>query len=316
MFSLHDIWTDHLMILTDLEPDDLIALLLIKDKLAQAKSIMFVVGEGNAMLKAARMSVYVEMLELSNCSVIRGCSSDKEFEADGLELFSPEYIAHVRSRKDEYKVDFTKILTFLKEKKPFVLSLKPPRELIHLWKEDPTVFHGIVMAGYMSFNIRCLFQQHSHELVAEFLHSFQRVFFYETFLATGEKNSVDTVRSLPRCVKKQIQLWNRHIQQECVETLNNCNLSAVVRERNLKIIQNIEACPNQFVNADSGLVLSLLLNVQDQIVGKVKFHETNHYSMVNPTETGNIVFFCPEKEQDKNALWNKQLAFLQHFQFE
>jgi hypothetical protein len=65
--------------------------------------------------------------------------------------------------------------------------LKPSRELFEIQKDYPGICKQIILAGYMSFNIRSLFKIFSKEDIVNFLHGFKLVIYYETFLATGEK---------------------------------------------------------------------------------------------------------------------------------
>jgi hypothetical protein len=298
-----------IIITTDLEPDDLVALHILKDYLPDVP-LLFLVGEGNAYIKYMRMKVYAELLGLTNYKIIQGESSDKDFKYDGYDVFNKEIIPYLRAQKNPEQNNY-ELLEFIKLYKPVIISLKPPRELYALYLKDGKLFNEIDIIGYMSFNIRCMLVSGDFDVI-KFFESFKTVIYYESFLATGEENSINLGASvdetssgfpfdkLPSYIIKLMQLWNKDISTYCQNYIKDFldkddEQSKEKIRRNTKTINNIKETNGvQFVNADCGLIASLLMDDVSQhcYYGFLKY-DKNNYSVPIKNDKGNFIFVDP-----------------------
>jgi hypothetical protein len=112
---------------------------------------------------------------------------------------------------------------------------------------------------YGSFNVRSLLQGQD-DLAIEFesmFGRFARFLYYENFPAASPEYVQDP--SLTEQIGKiamvedYLRWWNTRIYQECQGDGD---------EWSQKIMASIDACPLQFVNADTGLVMSLLMSIE------------------------------------------------------
>lgn len=255
------------LILTDLETDDLAAICLLSEFKRNSK-IMFVVGEGSSSIKVHRMEFYIEKLGFSKAKVIQGYSSKKKFPYDGLDVMTEDERNDIMDIDKDKKEIKEEIAEFIKKEEPFIISLKPPRELIELWDEGFDM-SKYILAGYMSFNLRCLMREWKPNLV-NFLTSFRTCYFFETkYSVGGSTYSAITEKDfdfaiLPRIVINLMYHWNKHQDELCDENIKK--LSEKSDEgSNQRLHRNkatkkqvVDNNYKQFVNADTGLILSLL----------------------------------------------------------
>lgn len=300
-----------ILALTDLETDDVITLEILAKYITMY--IYFLVGEGNANMKYFRMMNYKELFGFKG-TVLHGYGSEKDFTFDGEDIFNKSTCEQIRKIPDSDNNDILDCLKALIELNDLViLCLKPPRELIELWKRDKTIFNNIVLIGYMSFNIRSLFKTYSHEEVTEFLESFKQVIYYETFLAIGDNNSINKSSSfpfdkLPQFIIDLMHQWNADLYDYCKKRLQDPEATPEMKERNQKIIDDIDKSNgDQFVNADTGLVASLLMNLKetDTYTGKLSFNKKG-YTVPIKDPNGKFIFINPI---DKNEFLQRQMEF-------
>jgi len=293
------------LVFTDLETDDMVALYVLAKRFGKSKKFkfMFVVGEGDSRIKAIRMNKYVKKLGFENAEVVQGYSSNKNFTYDGKDVMTEEEFAILFNKAEEYdkEGEKKKIYEFLLNESPFIISIKPPRELMEMFKNGHPmyrrVFKRCIFAGYMSFNLRCLMNEYKPDLV-NFLKAFKICFFYESHYAVGSDNIITgkdfSFEKLPELIKRVMTDWNRHMIVDCKETIEECcsqtieefyskpieKLSTYTIEelyesieydesmnerekermkRNVKkLFQILKNDYKQFVNADGGLLISLL----------------------------------------------------------
>jgi hypothetical protein len=263
-----------LLVMTDLETDDVIAIYLLSRRFRNTK-IMFLVGEGCAYIKKLRMESYIKTLGFTNAEVVRGYGSDRLFKYDGYDIMTKEQIDGLdwasinwtAENKEEVK---EKVFKFIRDESPFIISLKPPRELMEMFVNGHPryrrIFKRCVFAGYMSFNLRCLMNDYKRKLV-NFLRSFKLCYFYETHYAVGSNNIITKddfdFDKLPEIIKNVMYLWNKFQAEDCRKTLeelegNTDRESIKRRHRNQKTLDQIERNDHkQLVNADGGLIVSL-----------------------------------------------------------
>lgn len=312
---------DNILITTDLEPDDLIALLILVKNIPKDIKIGFVVGEGHSRIKYQRIARYCELMNFKNYKVFESIGSTKDFVYDGLDIFNSEFVENIRENNkslSEINLNGLKTLKeFINSGETAIIMLKPPRELMEIWSNDNSFFNKTKMIGYMSFNLRSLWnsKQWSQQQVVDFLNSFESVIYYETFLATGEKNSMSKSTKfpfdkLPGYIKKLISLWNKSIMKECKKDIDNPDYPEANKARSRKIYDNIKADPDQFVNADCGLIASMLIELKDSdyYTGTINFN-ANGYSVPTKDPNGKIIFINPT---DKEDLWLRQIEFYQN----
>jgi hypothetical protein len=156
------------------------------------------------------------------------------------------------------------------------------------------------------------------KLAAWLNNSFKHILLYESFLATGDQNSVNSLNApkLFQTIKtnypgldKLIQIWNQAIFQQCLESLSEhlekikniksgdtywesvekCYYKA---NRNLKIIGSIsQAKSEQMVLADFGLIIAMLGNIPDNCItqGFITFDDFG-YTIPQKDNSGPIEF--------------------------
>lgn len=300
-----------MIIATDLEPDDLVALQLLAKILPEKMRLIFIVGEGNADIKAARMEKYVKLFGFKNTFVLSGVYSNAEFPFDGTDILSKEEIDQILDESVETPIlAYSKLFKMLQCKgEHVILMLKPLREFFLIFNIDVDTYSKVlkntILIGYMSFNVKCLFEMtRVDNNVLKFLNSFKTVVYYETFFANGEDNCIEAdtdfpFHRLPQCTRHLISTWNEHI----LKTFKNKDKPT---KKQLKVIENIEKNKGlQFVNADCGLIAALLmpLDPKDIYMGTVSF-DKNLFSVPSKDPKGNILFIDPE---DKITFKKEQL---------
>lgn len=216
-----------MFIFTDLEPDDLLALLVLQ-KRGFVPSVV-VVGEGNAAIKALRMKAYLRVLGLLDTQVLSGVHSNKPFHADGEEctsvfttdelveyqrvqttgaVLTPEHNAIASNRVRDALLHFLHI-----HEEPLIVALKPMREFLHMDAPDKATVRkalsSATLALYGSFNLRCLFwlgrsvvpdagyTARTQQEVLDWFAACKQVLLYESYHATGENNSINHM-NMPR----------------------------------------------------------------------------------------------------------------------
>ena len=175
------------IVATDLEPDDMVALLHLRMRGIQPDAL--IVGEGDAATKTRRARTYVKLLGWDTTRVIRSDGSDKAFPEDGSDLDLPgvKQVAdalpndfslsstswlrklqnleqEVNETEDQDQQESGSILGWFslrrwRRRAPMTfLCLKPPRELLHAEQEDSykarALFGDMVLALSGPSNLR------------------------------------------------------------------------------------------------------------------------------------------------------------------
>jgi len=316
---------ENFIITTDLETDDIVALWILSkfQNIVDAK-ILFVVGEGDKYIKYIRMCEYVKILGFKNAEVVTGCRSNKLFKCDGYDIMSPEKINELKlqiENNKSYKHNILYTLFKIEEYillKSTIISLKPPRELIMMKKLSETnqeLFknfdHQISeceIAGYMGFNLRCLMKEYDHKTIIEFLNGFKKCLFYETYHAIGNNNIItnDNIHmdKLPDIVKNIMKFWNKYMADDCLQTYkkleNKTDRRSIAKHhRNKKVYDDIiNNNFMQFINADSGLIISLIDNYKDLYIPcTLIFDEKTGYSKITHKNHTNIHIIHPKNKE-------------------
>jgi len=235
-------------IATDCEPDDWLAIILCA-KLGLTIDT-FIAGEGNANIKYHCLT-HVAKLLAPSAKIICGMDSDRRgfsrkgnemtLELDGMYIPSLNVLPKQTYNKDMFR-EFMK--EFAKQPNSLLICLKPMRELMEWYMEDPsecsTVCSQIEALFYGSFNFRELIKVHSKEAVNELIHQFKKAGIYESFYATGPQNSINdatdpsiyaAVMSMSTSMStgpvidiflKVIQLWNNCVTYQCKTLASEC----------------------------------------------------------------------------------------------
>lgn len=249
---------DSLIVLTDFEPDDICALIMLLRHASTPARVLIIVGEGRIDKTPLVHALIEQLAPTKTVRVVRGDASAKDYPADmGTQL--------VRPNADGTALEQELALA----KNPLIVAIKPPHELYAL--ESAKLAHA-TLAMYGSFNFRCMFDPEARtpERVAHWFNTtFKSVFLYESFLATGTSNSINgenapelfahIAREYPFLVGA-MRSWNRHIVIDCIDTIkNSTDLTRIAR--NAKCIESVVrgGLETQMVLADMALVAALLL---------------------------------------------------------
>jgi hypothetical protein len=302
-------------VFTDTEPDDILAIGQLARILREVQNLTFVVGEGN-LCKVGMMRTLLATLGLGHATVVGGARSSKDYP--------PAMIFAFGAPQSEATSDATAhIVNFLvATPSPLFIVLKPPRELLAVAAQYPALLAQVTLVMYGSFNIRVLGADKMAllQLVNTLV---MRAIIYETFLATGEKNSLEkqstaaggpdifalaeqnAAKPFWNGLLRSVELWNNHIIEDCLDsviesaqalkkTLGGAWADAKKPkgrlERNWKVAQNIiSAESKQMVMADCGLA-AILVDTQPVpgVRGNLAFD--GDYTKPAASETGRCFF--------------------------
>lgn len=283
----------------------------------------YIVGEGDSLTKTFRMEKLLQILNENlkkYDNIFQGFDSDKKYESDGFELLETNNFFKKINIDHNLEKDFYKNLEWyskfeldnknklftsqdnleydsknkskiymdhyktLHKEADFNICLKPPRELIKLWKNIDIDLSNKTVAIYGSFNIRCLMKKYSKDNIIDFLNSFKETYLYETYHMTDNNSFFSpllTKEKMSGYILRNIYFWNLSIYVDCLESIQkrlpgftqfdeievDClELSETDKQyvsRNYKVLKNIQKNYFQFVNADTGLVALLLLPIND-----------------------------------------------------
>jgi hypothetical protein len=332
----------NILITTDLEPDDLIALYILAKHIV-AKNItaqlIFLVGENNAIMKYHRMCEYIKLMGFPDKSkVLRGYDSKRKFAYDGYDVFNENKIAEINAEDSiDDAADTIDVLEYLQllianattTNDLLIISMKPARELYNLYvfaelkaaddqrqhkMRTPNIFRNITICGYMGFNCRVLIEQnkcnndyaHVQTVVADFWNSFHKVIYYESWTTLGENNTITSddfsFDIFPEFIRSNIYYWNKH----SLET-----------SKNQKVLASVRANMKQFVHADPSLIL-YMCNPDSQkqrpdtlFCTKLSFNEKNQ-SIFSPDNNSNI-FAVVVPDAQKPEYRRTQIAAMQTY---
>lgn len=302
---------DAVLLLTDLEPDDVIALRMLKNsKMVDDKELLVVVGEGNKSKVQLAVNV-LEFYKFTNYTVLEGVNSNKDYPSSCLESYP---VVQVNRTSKETVEQFLTRHTM-----PVILCLKPPYELLDL---DSSLLKKCQLSIYGSFNLRSVIfrfkkENKTYDLASFLNNSFARVLLYESFYATGS-NSLN--KSLAPDMFNKLEKdepfmtlmhgWNQFIVKDCLETTvelsnkmllefskTNINYKQLrddynrMVDRNLKIVGSMvdeKAEGTQTVLADFGLVavvcnLSKFMGSLSR--GTVSFDDTGYTQFTENAES-------------------------------
>ncbi len=238
------------IVMTDLEPDDMLALAVLKRRGFQPTVI--IAGEGCAHNKAIRARQYADDLGWLDTFVVCGNDSDKVFPNECADLDASQKDAtHYGSRinfpfaSDTADIEVNVLQRGLRGPsgvaEPTVLCLKPPRELVMLESggrkdEAHRLFKKLRLVLYGSFNLR----EVGYEPVLHWLNPgttpFKQVVLYENYggMAGGTKNL--NPATVSPCASPVLS---------CGMEVYEERLRVVAREWDMYILQDCEATCKQ-----------------------------------------------------------------------
>jgi len=246
-----------LVVLTDLEPDDMLALKVLHSRKMRPSAI--IVGEGCTRAKLARARLYAHQLGWRDTLIVQGVGSSKTFPDEGSDL-DPLAVALVEGAlppiqrtdaepKTETETEAVRWDVRLKAvlqhnvsggtgvQKPTILCLKPPRELVCAEAGAgpdgaAALFGPVRLVLYGSFNLR----EVSYGSVLHWLKPdttpYNQVLWYENFGGMAGKTTnlnPDTIpegdRSTPpskgwfdECLRAVAASWDAFILKDCEDT--------------------------------------------------------------------------------------------------
>lgn len=296
------------IVLTDLEPDDVLALHIFFRGVPPVSEVLIVVGESNVnkVLFAKKMLPFIG----SHHRIIQGCKSSKDFVDINDKCDD-------NSECDDAEKEIHTFLT--QHENTFIFSIKPPRELFSV---DVKLLRDCVIAQYGSANFRFMMNSKSKEDISHFMNnSFKMVILYESYYVTKEENSINKTNA-PELFKiiedgKRFELlrnfigdWNDHIAIDCLNTVHTEIQKLMktwskkdwksirskcerIQNRNMKVVSDIaKADGMQMVLADFGL--AALLNAYDLeslksccVKGDMYFNEFGYTNVNTNTEGTN-----------------------------
>jgi len=274
------------LIVTDWEPDDMIAIQMLLPELRKMHIIPDVVVScwKDVGIKAQFAYRYLQGISDVPISVYMGLPTNKEYDISSMVSTpndaEPNRSAYPKAFWDWSALDWTSY--------SLIIQLAPINELLELFSAG-TTFGTTTLALYASFNVRSVMKTHPPETVSQLLHTFRRVIYYESFLATaptivehaaGDAAIVvlERIATHPE-ITRYIRLWNTLISAEMKDSTSD------VSKRIVKSIQN---CPGQFVHADTGLIITLIMPL-DQVAsslasGVLSYAPETNYSVFTNLE--------------------------------
>lgn len=267
------------LILTDLEPDDLVFIMAYFYYYDVTKEFTdIIVGEGNEEYIKKKVQLLMELIPgIISCLIFLGEPSNQKFE---YEMKDYEY---KNMKLPSYKKIMDKTMKYDR-----IICIKPPRELFQFqfqfWKQHgvkTNVFEGIELYIYGSYNFRCLFEKNyvTFSRMTILLNCFKKVHLVDKFLndKTTYSANVETTPQIYRLLKESgifmdyCRSWNEFKLAE-ITSITTSNAEDIKRFDLIKksIIQHQEF---QFVMADP-LILFVLEGLVHSIPFKYEWDKT------------------------------------------
>lgn len=163
---------NQIFILTDGEPDDIVALYILAQRIRKATVI---VGEGTQLhLKAKR----IRPLLPKTWDLYTGFSSDHPFQEEGEVKTDDGILDH------GYKI----LADVAHKGDTLFIVLKPSRELFSIPWQHITRSTLWMYGGY---NLRCMMKKYTKRNIEAWLRLFNKVYLYESFYASKEDNVIN-----------------------------------------------------------------------------------------------------------------------------
>jgi hypothetical protein len=303
-----------MIIMTDLEPDDVLAIKFLSREIPLDTLLYVIVGESEQVAQKVQLGKAIfSKYGFTNFTCVAGTSSKKTYPQRCLSSFDVETTCFTEPK---WTGTLEEIMLFFQDKNPIILAIKPMWELFDIPKDILANFDLYV---YGSFNFRCLFKKVSSKVVADFInHSFRQVFLYESFFVSGAENTMSGTDPLfQKYVENDPFLiemmngWNEHIVKDCLDTTIEISLELNkefakyhpdwtwirsqmdrMMNRNLKVVQSMaDGDGKQMVLADQGLVLKMFFEPEAKKKRGDIFFNENGYTCVEENLTSKVQTF-------------------------
>lgn len=263
----------NLVVITDCEPDDYMALLAILKLVRKTgRDLVIIVSAWREQQpKAARLQTFLnrEFFDLKNRIFIRlGEPSHTNYDM----ALTPEEIA-IEPFPQYTQFDLVGNIIF---------QLTHPVEIFKIFREQSEFFQNSYLFTYGSFNYRVPLQRYdmTTQDIRDLFTSFKFVFYYEAFPASDPTMmEYDDLTELMRRnypdIVAHIEWWNQRIYKEIQRDLPKLtNPSAI--ERFKKIASSIERYPLQFVDADCGMLATILTPQTEYVTAELTLSKDDY----------------------------------------
>jgi hypothetical protein len=281
---------DRICIITDCEPDDYLAMLaLLKFLRSKPNEIIIIVSAWQKQRpKAAKLCSFLEKEfpdMLDRITIKLGEPSDANYEM----VLTPE---------EELMI--FESYTILDLEVEIIFQLTHPVEIWKAYSDNFVMFENTSLFTYGSFNYRHLIYNGTlvEADIIKLFASFGFVFYYEAFPATNPTTmEYDDLTELlhqnyPH-IAKMINWWNQRIYDECKQ--NTVTLTdPQAMERNQKIVDSIRRYPIQFLDADGGMMATLLLPQSKYAIGRLVWPAGSYPSFDEIGKGVNLCGLFPE----------------------
>lgn len=214
---------DSIVIMTDLEGDDAVAIKILAKRFSSIPTLV-IVGEGNVDKVALGRNIFGAS-GFTNFTVVQGIKTTKEFPAGSLNSF-PAFEPPHQGEHDEYA---TQLVGFL-EKHPetLILALKPIGELMQI---DANLLSSTTLYFSGAFNLRSMLK--TYPSVVPFINTtFAQVIHFENFLVTATNSLADqaVVDKIfqDKALEQLVRSWNALTWDDCLDTTRD--LSVQIRD--------------------------------------------------------------------------------------
>ncbi len=256
------------LIVTDFEPDDMIAIYMLLPELRKRNIIPDIV-----------VSCWTDVN--IKAQFVRQCFKDAKIFL-GLPTSKVYDISSMVQKPSDEVFENWDVLDWTSYS--LIIQLSPINELMTLFYQGIN-FNNTKLAIYASFNIRSVLKKYNTSQVLTMLNSFQQVIYYESFLATSP-TMVEDMNVLEPILKhttiaNYIKLWNDLIFAEMKDKDSDvCK----------RIVASITNCPHQFVHADTGLICTLIMNniSNSLMTGTLSYAPHTNYSMFDDLTPSNL----------------------------
>lgn len=295
---------DKIVIITDLEPDDFVAItILLKSGQIGSRLLCFIISAWRNVEHKARF--FRKFLDecfpvCSNIRIYLGEPNDNDYYFP-FELTSNEMFPSYQN---------------LDPSNSLIVNLASVKELMFYYKNIPRIYEHCQLVINGSFSIRTVLLglQITPSLLCRMLYSFSGVLYYENFYAVREKNNVtnpellNIIKNNYMYLKNIIKWWNQIVSDNCKKICDNRDSSTEEYEYNFKILNAIKDEPYQFTNSDTGLIV-ILLNPQLQHYARpvsINFAEETFYTQFVKSDNSKIKII----ECEDDNLYTKQIDII------
>lgn len=286
------------LIVTDWEPDDMMAIHMLFPELIKRNIIPDIVIScwKDVKTKALFAYQYLKSITTAPINIYLGLPTKKKYNIESMDDFSIT----------DFMIEFESWNILNWNQYSLIVQLAPINELMTLFNEG-RIFKNTKLAIYASFNVRSVMKTYNHENILKMLNGFKQVIYYESFLATSptiveDMNVLDNILK-HESIAKYIRVWNDLIYKEMVDSdFDTCK----------RIIKSIQDCPAQFVHADTGLILTLIMPLNEikesLMTGTLTFNSQTNYSVFTELKSAyNEKMIVVHNKLIQKELFNKHM---------